>query len=105
MANTFTATRTRRYAGPVSKSVLRVEGILAIDTTALGGATKGDLPASMFGMTTISACHPIINDDESKIFSGAPAYDGTSLMIGVGASQAVMDLPDDNYFMVIEGNG
>lgn len=103
MANAFTASKTRRYAGPEGKSILRIEGVLVIDTTASGGAAKGDLPASMFGLSTIAACSSIVNDNETKMYPAAPCYDGTSLMVGGGTSQAVMDLPNDTYFLVIEG--
>ena len=103
MANSFEVSKALRFAGPTNKSMLRFEGVLTIDTTASGGAAKGDLPASLFGLTAISSCSSIVNDNETKMYPAAPAYDGTSLMVGGGTSQAVMDLPNDIYFLVIEG--
>lgn len=103
MANAFTATRAWRYAGPCGKSLLKVEGALVIDTTAIGGATAGDLPASMFGLQEIVGPVAISNDDNSKGWIGVPAYAGTSLMVTGGASNAYMDLPNDTYKVCIQG--
>jgi len=105
MANAFTATRAWRGFGPNGKSILKVEGALVIDTTATGGATAGDLPASMFGLREIVGCAAISNDDNSKGWIGVPAYAATSLMVTGGASNAYMDLPNDTYKVCIEGFG
>lgn len=103
MANTFTATRAWRTAGPNGKSLIMKEGTLVIDTTADGGATAGDLPASMFGLLEIVDTAAISNDDDSKGWIGVPAYDAGSLMVTGGASNAYMDLPDDTYKLYIKG--
>lgn len=105
MANTFTATATRcfLFGGPNWHERLRVEGVLVVDTTASGGAAKGDLPASLFGLSSITAGIGIVNDDQTKVWPIMPCYDGTSLMVGGGTAGAVMDLPNDTYRLVIEG--
>ncbi len=104
MANAFTATRAWRTAGPEGKSLLIQEGTLVIDTTASGGAAAGDLPASMFGLSDIVGVAAISNDDDSKGWVGTPAYDGESLMVQGGASNAYMDLPNDTYKLCIQGH-
>ena len=103
MANAFTAVRAWRFAGPNGKTILKQEGTLVIDTTALGGATAGDLPASTFGLAEIIGIAVISNDDNSKGWVGAPSYDATSLMVLGGASNVYMDLPNDTYKLCIEG--
>jgi hypothetical protein len=103
MANAFTASRAYRYAGPVGKTLLKVWGTLVIDTTATGGAADNDLPATMFGLTEIIGCAAISNDNDSKGWIGVPSYDGDSLMVTGGASNAYMDLPNDTYKVCIQG--
>lgn len=103
MANAFTATRGFRYAGPNGKTLLKLEGTLVIDTTATGGATAGDLLATLFGLTEIIGVAVISNDDNSKGWVGAPSYDAASLMVLGGASNAYMDLPNDTYKISIQG--
>lgn len=103
MANAFTATRAWRYGGNEGKSLLKVEGVLVIDTTASGGATAGDLLATLFGLNEIVGIAAIINDDNSKSWFGTPSYDAASLMVGGGASNAPMDLPNDTYKICLEG--
>lgn len=103
MANTFMATTGWRYGGSNNKSILKVEGTLVIDTTATGGATAGDLPASMFGLQKIRGFSSIVLSDNSKNYVGTPAYDNGSLMVAGGASNAPMDLPNGTYLLCIEG--
>lgn len=103
MANTFTATRAWRYGGSNNKSILMVEGVLAIDTTALGGATALDLPASLFGLAEIIGPAAISNDDNSKGWVGVPDYAAASLMVTGGAANVYMDLPNDTYKVCIQG--
>lgn len=103
MANAFTATRAWRYGGAHNRELLRVEGTLVIDTTASGGAAAGDFPASMFGLKEVIGIAVITNDDDSKVFFGAPAYAGTSLLVGGGALSVPQDLPNDTYKAVVQG--
>jgi hypothetical protein len=105
MANTFTATRAWRMGGANGKSLLVVEGALVIDTTASGGASPDDLPASLFGLQTIIGPVTIVNDGEDKIFHAGPDHTGDSLLVGGGASQATVDLPNDTYKICITGFG
>lgn len=98
MANAFTKTRAERFGGFAGKSFLLVEGTLVIDTTATGGAAAGDLPVAMFNADSqriLSAV--IVNDDNTKNWVGTPAYNGASLLVVGGASNAPMDLPNDTY--------
>lgn len=103
MANTFTKVTARRYAGPVGKSYLHVQGTLVIDTTATGGATAGDLPASLFGLTQIVKGGCAVLSDNSKVYQTVPAYDRTSLLVAGGASNAPMDLPNGSYNIELTG--
>jgi len=103
MANTFTTSRAVVVGGMHGKDLVRKYGILAIDTTASGGAAKGDLPAATFGLTYIEASGVACNDDESKVYPTTPCYDRTSLMVGDGVSSAPQDLPNDNYRIWVEG--
>lgn len=97
MANAFSVTRQIRMGGPTGKSLIMVDGLLVIDTTASGGAAADDLPASLFKLTKIVAALSVVNDGEDKIFHASPDYTGDSLLVGGGASQALVDLPNDTY--------
>lgn len=103
MANAFTASATVLYGGMYKQDRVVREGTLVIDTTALGGATKGDLPASMFGLRKITRVSNILLNDNSKIIPAAPANDGSSLMVGGGTSSAAADLANGTYILTIEG--
>lgn len=103
MANAFTVTKQSRLGGPQGKSFLLTEGTLVIDTTASGGAAADDLPASMFKLKKIVSCLSIVNDGEDKVFHGSPDYDGDSLLVGGGAAQALVDLPNDTYRVKLLG--
>lgn len=105
MANAFTPTsiRTMYYGGPQGKNLKFVEGTLVIDTTATGGAVPDDLPASMFGLKKIVGIAAIVNDGEDKNWFGTPDYTGDSLLVGGGASNAPMDLPNDTYKIALQG--
>lgn len=105
MANAFTAVRSYRKGGPMGKKILVVEGTLVIDTTASGGASPDDLPASLFGLKEILGPAVITNDGEDKIYLGAPDYTGDSLLITDGsAAGATADLPNDTYKVCIQGH-
>ncbi len=103
MANAFTVEKQRRFGGPEGKSFLLVEGILVIDTTASGGAAPDDLPASLFKLKKIVACLSIINDGEDYLPPGSPDYTGDSLLVGGGATCALLDLPNDTYRVKLVG--
>lgn len=103
MANAFTASKFYLYGGMNKQERIVREGRLVIDTTATGGATKGDLPASMFGLRKITRVSNIVISDNSKVILAAPADDGTSLMVGGGTSNATADLANGTYYLTIEG--
>lgn len=103
MANAFTATATVLYGGTHKQERAVREGTLVIDTTALGGAAKGDLPASMFGLRKITRVSNVLLNDNSKVIPAAPANDGSSLMVGGGTSSAAADLANGTYILTIEG--
>lgn len=103
MANAFTPDYSTLLGGTMSKDMVMVKGELVIDTTAEGGAAADDLPASMFGLQKIVACLSIVNDGEDKVFHASPDFTGDSLLVGGGASQALVDLPNDTYEVVILG--
>lgn len=103
MANTFTKTHARRYAGPVGKSYIQIGGTLVIDTTATGGAVAGDLPASMFELTEIIEGGFAVLSDNSKVYLTAPAFNRASLLVHGGAANAPMDLPNGTYNVSLVG--
>lgn len=104
MANAVSSvTQTARWGGPNGKQFVSIEGILVIDTTASGGAVPDDLPASLFGLRKIVGPAYIVNDGEDKSWFAGPDYTGDSLLVGGGASNAPMDLPNDTYRFFITG--
>jgi len=105
MANTFTPSDQTRFGGPVGKSLMLVEGILVVDTTANGGAAVDDLPASLFKLTKIIACLGVVNDGETEIYHGNPDYTGDSLLIANHASNGFADLGNDTWKVVLVGIG
>jgi hypothetical protein len=103
MANAFTASNGWRFGGTEGKTFLRQLGTLVIDTTATGGATAGDLPASMFNLNQITGPVQLTKSDDGKVYVGVPSYDAGSLLILGGASDAPQDLPNATYAVVIDG--
>ena len=103
MANAFTASFSRRFGGPEGKTYLHKVGTLVIDTTATGGATAGDLPASMFGLSKITEGGLAVLSDNTKVYPTVPAYNQQSLLVVGGASNAPMDLPNGTYLFTITG--
>lgn len=101
MANEFTESSSRRLAGPVGKSYRSVTGILAID--AVAGAEPDDLPASLFGLTKILGCSPIVPDSEDAVIVAAPDYTGDSLLVKAAGTNATADLTADNYALTVMG--
>ena len=103
MANTFTTTYRRRFGGSNDQDLVFVQGTLVIDTTATGGAVAGDLPASLFGLTGIREGGQAVISDNSKNYFTSPAYDGGSLLVGGGALNVPMDLPNGTYVLTLKG--
>lgn len=103
MANAFTPTKMTRLGGPQGKTLLLVEGTLAIDTTATGGGVVDDLVASMFKLKKIVACLSIVNSGELKNYYATPDYTGDSLVVGGGAANVFQDLPNESYKVALLG--
>ena len=104
MANAFTLVRSWKHSGPVGKSLITLEGTLVIDTTATGGGTVDDLPASMFGLRKIVGPAVITADGEDKVFHAGPDYTGDSLLVsGIASAGVLVDLPNDTYRAYITG--
>ena len=103
MANAFTQTYSRRFAGTNGKSLALVKGTLVIDTTASGGGAVDDLPASMFGLQKIIACLGIVPDSEDAIIVAGPDYTGDSLLVKAAATNALADLANDTYGITLIG--
>lgn len=103
MPNEFTATASWRFGGPNGKSFVKKIGTLIIDTTALGGATAGDLPASMFDLQTITQGGFVTLANNTRTYVSVPAYNQASLLVTGGASNAPMDLPNGTYLIEITG--
>jgi hypothetical protein len=89
------------FGGSVGKELSLITGTLVIDTTANGGATKNDMPTTLFGVSSIVACLGIINSTNANIYPGVPADDNLSFMVGGGASGAAADLPNATYYVAL----
>ena len=107
MSNAFTPLRSWRSAGPGNQDgqpLITIEGTLVIDTTANGGAVDGDLPSTIFGISSLVGSQGCaVSDANTKVFPISPSYDGDSIMVGGGTAGAVMDLPDDTYKITVTG--
>ena len=101
MANAFTASNGWRFGGGNQKSLLRVEGILVVDTA--GGDTALDLPASLFGLVKVRGISSFVKSDNSKVYFGVADYSNASVMIGEVSSGAVIDIPVGTYRCTVEG--
>jgi len=96
MANTFTSIYSRRFAGSNNKSLVVLKGTLVVDTPA--GSTAGGLPTSLFNnVQQIMQGGDAVISDNSKVYGTVPAYDGKSLLVVGGASNAPMNLPIGTY--------
>ena len=104
MANAFTISRSFPFGNTHNKELVRVHGVLVIDSAV--GAEADDIPASLFGLQSIVASGPAVNDDNSGVYSTAPAYDLESLLAfsgGVSLAATPVDLATDTYKLWVEG--
>ncbi len=104
MASTFTETtdpgsRVPEYP-PTSPRKLIAGQLIADGAT---GATVGDIPASLFGLTFIERASAAVKDDNSLIVVVAPSFDGTSLLGKAAATAAPDNIPAGTYNLVLFG--
>lgn len=107
MATTFTAS-TKAYRLEPGRTVgLRkvLPGIMVTDGG--DGASAGDIPASVFGLTVISRISAAVKSDSSIIVVLAPAYsatnESTSVLGKAAATAAAADIPVGTYAVTVEG--
>jgi hypothetical protein len=67
------------------------------------GASAGDYPASMFGLSFIEYATPAVKSDNTLIVVVAPSYDGTSLLGKAAATAAAADIPAGTYKLTLFG--
>ena len=103
MANKFTRDSAWRFGGPNTKKFLKVKGKLVIDTTAKGGKSTSDLPASMFGLSKIIDSSPAMRNGEDGMYVTSPDYTGNSLLVKNPETVATADLPNDTYVITLTG--
>ena len=104
MATTFTpstdsTSRVNEY--PPSSQRKLITGTLVTDGT--DGAAAGDIPASLFGLSTIEKAEPLVKSDNTLIVVAMPAYNGASLLGKAAATAAPADIPSGTYKTLVYG--
>ena len=102
MANTFVVDTTKsrgEFPGMQSRKV--IVGTLTIGDAS--GATAGDIPASLFGLTQIESADPLVKSDNTLIVTVAPAVNGLSLLGKAAATAAPANIPTAAYIATIRG--
>lgn len=98
-ASTDTTSRINEY--PPSSQRKLISGTLVTDGS--NGASAGDIPASLFGLTKIEDSRPLVKSDNTLIVTTAPAYDGGSLLGKAAATAAPADIPSGTYHAIVLG--
>lgn len=102
MATTATqgvTSRVREFPPSSQRKII----VATMTTDGNDGASAGDIPASVFGLSFIEAASPAVKDDNSLIVVVAPAYDGKSLLGKAAATAAAADIPSGTYLLTVEG--
>ena len=81
----------------------RKEIIATLVTDGSNGASAGDIPASLFGLTFIERASPAVKSDNTLIVTLAPAYNGGSLLGKAAATAAPADIPSGTYRVTLFG--
>src|SRR5882762_9598934 len=81
----------------------RKELVVTLVADGTDGASAGDIPASLFGLTFIERCSPAVKSDNTLIVVCAPAYDGGSLLGKAAATAAPADIPSGTYLIKLFG--
>jgi hypothetical protein len=98
---TFNQTGRRVAEFPPSSARKIVTGELTTDGS--NGASAGDIPATLFGLTVIESCSPLVKSDNTLVVVAAPAYAGTSLLGKAAATAAAADIPSGTYRFTLRG--
>src|SRR4030095_964366 len=98
-ANTDSSSRVNEY--PPSSFRKVITGVLVTDGT--DGASAGDIPASLFGLSVIEDSRPLVKNDNTLIVTTQPAYNGASLLAKAAASAAPADIPSGTYKAIVYG--
>jgi hypothetical protein len=102
MATTFIAGRNSRHAEfPVSGQRKTIVGTLTTDGT--DGAAAGDIPASIFKLTKVEVCRPLVKSDNTLIVVIAPAADQKSVLGKAAATAGPADIPAGTYNCEVTG--
>ena len=67
------------------------------------GATAGDIPASLFGLSYIEDCTPAVKNDNTLIVVCAPTFDGTSILGQAAGTNAPAAIPAGTYALDVYG--
>lgn len=101
MATTFARSSYRAGQYPPSGPRKVIYG--AITTDGTDGASAGDIPASLFGLSVIEEVEPLVKSDNTLIVVASPAYNGASLLGKAAATAAPADIPSGTYKTAIRG--
>jgi hypothetical protein len=78
-----------------------IECTIVCDGTV--GASPGDIPASLFGLSYIEWSEPAVKSDNTLIITCCPTYDGTSLLGKAAGSAAPAAIPAGTYSLAVRG--
>lgn len=98
---TFTVDQTNSRAEVIPRARKTIVGQMVTDGS--NGASAGDIPATLFGLTVIEKVEPLVKSDNTLIVTAAPSYDGTSLLGKAAATAAPADIPSGTYQVVVYG--
>lgn len=98
-ATILSSSRTAEYP-PTSP---RKQIVATLVTDGSNGASAGDIPASLFGLTFIERAYPAVKSDNTLIVVLAPAYNNASLLGKAAATAAPADIPSGTYTVTVFG--
>lgn len=101
MAATFTLISDRSRAVDMERVQKVLTGILVISGSI--GASEGDIPASVFGLTYIEESGPLVDEDNSAIILTSPSYAGTSLLGRTANADTPADITASSYRITVKG--
>lgn len=102
MATTATIGASSRVSGFPPTGPRKIISATVV-TDGSDGASAGDIPASVFGLTAIEVAFPAVKSDNTLLVALAPAYNGASLLGKAAATAAPADIPAGTYLVTLIG--
>lgn len=101
MATTFTAVKSWTTGGANGRRLKVRQGSMVTDGN--DGASAGDIPASVFNLTSVEEVSAAVKDDNTLVVVCAPAINKASILGKAAATAAAADIPAGTYNIMVKG--